>query len=160
MALPNARNELLNHYLLVNCVLIPGSTLVFFIGNLMISYILFTASVPLDPFVTMESLKKKHILQHIVDVSCDVNNPKNPLPIYTEETSFIHPCVRVIHPPASPHLDVTSISHLPSMLPKESSEFFSEHLVGPLKRLQTVGDEWVRADALFQSKVVEANKLH
>ncbi len=106
----------------------------------------------------MEALKKPHVLRHIVDVSCDVNNPKNPLPVYNEETSFKNPCVRVLHPPASPHLDVTSISHLPSMLPKESSEFFSEHLVGPLARLKSVGDEWLRADTLFRAKVVEANK--
>jgi saccharopine dehydrogenase (NAD+, L-lysine forming) len=92
-----------------------------------------------------------------VDVSCDPNNVNNPLPIYSEETTCENPCLS-IPCPSPPPLTLTSISHLPTLLPKESSEFFSGCLIDSLLRLPSNGSEWERARAIFQKKVEEAKQ--
>ena len=55
----------------------------------------------------------------------------------------------------NPRLDVTAISHLPSLLPKESSEHFSSCLLGSLRKLKVGGGEWERAEKVFEGKVAE-----
>ena len=111
---------------------------------------------PVQPFVTPQDLltSKDRILRHVVDVSCDPNNPHNPLPIYSQETSCDDPCLS-IPTPSPPPLHVTSISHLPTILPKESSEYFSGCLIDSLLKLPN-GGEWERALGVFKKKVEEA----
>ena len=103
------------------------------------------------PFITKEDLQSpKRILNHVVDVSCDPHSPENPLPFYHQETTFEDPALRIIDPSEErPYLDITAISHLPSLLPKESSEAFSQDLIPSLRKLNSGGEEWKRAESVF-----------
>lgn len=67
-------------------------------------------SIPKDPTV-------------IVDISCDYSKPNNPIPLYTQATTWKHPVYR---PCDSVH--ILAIENLPSLLPKESSIHFSQQL--------------------------------
>ncbi|SEK76874.1 saccharopine dehydrogenase (NAD+, L-lysine-forming) [Colwellia chukchiensis] len=108
----------------------------------------------LPPFITKELLKQpERKLSVIVDVSCDPYGSYNPLPIYQQCTTFKTPCLRLDE---SNILDLIAIDHLPSLLPKESSEDYGEQLV---KHLLTLDDKsqgvWPAALALFKRKINE-----
>ena len=123
--------EILTMDILVNCV---------FINN------------DLPPFITKELLDNSNrSLATIVDVSCDPYGSYNPLPIYHQCTSFKLPCMSIITGDKPLHL--ISIDHLPSLLPKESSEDYGQQLV---KHLLTLHDQsqgvWPKALKLFNSK--------
>jgi saccharopine dehydrogenase (NAD+, L-lysine-forming) len=132
--------EIADHHIFVNCIYLMGA---------------------IPPFVTKEQLGaiQDRPLTVVVDVSCDYTNPANPLPIYNEATTFLSPTVRV--PLASGPLDVVSIDHLPSMIPRESSSDFSTDLLPSLLELADFAagqpaPVWDRALALFNQKVAEA----
>ncbi len=120
--------ETLKHALLVNCVLLTG---------------------PTPPFLTEEMLDRARLLRVVSDVSCDPYSPHNPLPIYRDTTTFDHPALRLRR---NPPLSVTAIDHLPSLLPRESSEDFSAALLPHLKTLEAGSAVWARAEALFREK--------
>ncbi len=120
--------EALDHELLINCVLLTG---------------------PGKPFLTAEMLDRPRKLSVVSDVSCDPFSPHNPLPIYGETTTFERPALRLRE---TPPLDLTAIDHLPSLLPRESSEDFSAQLLPHLKTLAGGSPVWARADALFQER--------
>ncbi|TPH17285.1 saccharopine dehydrogenase [Litorilituus lipolyticus] len=106
----------------------------------------------LPPFITKEMLdSKERTLSMIVDVSCDPYGSYNPLPIYSECTTFKSPCLSLIQ--GDSPLDMIAIDHLPSLLPKESSEDYGEQLV---KHLLTLNDQsqgvWPKALSLFNDK--------
>lgn len=112
-------------------------------------------SKPIPPFVTFETLNdEKRNLQVIVDVSADTTNPHNPIPVYTIATTFSEPTVKV-ETSKGPALDVVSIDHLPSLLPREASEAYSEALLPSLLELPTrdTAPVWTRAKALFDHHV-------
>ncbi|GAA5975769.1 hypothetical protein JCM21900_001473 [Sporobolomyces salmonicolor] len=115
-------------------------------------------------------------LRVVVDVSCDTTNPNNPIPIYSINTTFDKPTVDVDGLKAGPPLTVVSIDHLPTLLPRESSEAFSNDLLPSLLTLpQAVADRasrqgqaiaaseagsgpervWREAEALFWTKMGE-----
>ncbi len=105
----------------------------------------------LPPFITNELLgKEERKLSVIVDVSCDPYGSYNPLPIYHQCTTFKTPCLRIAHDKV---LDLIAIDHLPSLLPKESSEDYGQQL---LTHLLTLDDKtqgvWPTALALFKNK--------
>ena len=50
---------------------------------------------PIPPFLNKESLTKGGKITVISDVSCDITNPHNPLPIYDTATTFKNPTVRI-----------------------------------------------------------------
>ena len=53
-------------------------------------------TTPIPPFVTKESLDdSSRKLSVVCDVSCDPNNPYNPVPIYTDWTTFAKPTLSV-----------------------------------------------------------------
>lgn len=95
-------------------------------------------------------------LSVVCDVSCDPTSPHNPVPIYDVSTTFSSPTVAV-DVKSDPPLSVISIDHLPSLLPRESSEAFSNDLLPYLKKLNDWrnDDVWARAEKLFQDKVSE-----
>jgi saccharopine dehydrogenase (NAD+, L-lysine-forming) len=106
----------------------------------------------LPPFITQELLNRDdRKLSVIVDVSCDPYGSYNPLPIYQQCTTFKTPCLRIIDTKV---LDLIAIDHLPSLLPKESSEDYGDQL---LTHLLTLGDTsegvWPEALALFKNKI-------
>ncbi|KAG5932293.1 hypothetical protein E4U53_001394 [Claviceps sorghi] len=117
-------------------------------------------SEPIPPFVNHELLAKPgRKLSVVVDVSCDTTNPHNPIPIYNINTTFDNPTVAVDvkNDQNSTPLSVISIDHLPSMLPREASESFSEGLKESLLLLndRKSARVWVDAEKLFHEKVAE-----
>ena len=122
---------ILDHDILINCVLVQSDT---------------------RAFITNDLLNKKRLLTSVVDVSCDPYSVYNPLPVYTDCTTFSRPSLRLRDEPV---LDLIAIDHLPSMLPKESSEDFSAQLLGALLELPD-GRTWQRALELFEDKKAQA----
>lgn len=123
--------EILEFDIMVNCVFVQGA-------------------VP--PFITSDMLAaESRVLSVITDVSCDPYGDYNPLPIYTQCTTFDKPTLSLID--GENPLDLISIDHLPSMLPVEASEDFcgllSEHLLQLNDLSQGV---WGRANSVFQEK--------
>jgi saccharopine dehydrogenase (NAD+, L-lysine-forming) len=84
------------------------------------------------PFLKKEDLLSfgQGKLSVICDITCDLGNPRNTLPIYDEYTTHLEP-VRQIRP----HLDLIAISNLPSLEPMISSDQFSSILVNYLPEL-------------------------
>lgn len=112
-------------------------------------------SEPIPPFVNAQTLaSSSRKLSVVCDVSCDTTNPMNPVPIYTINTTFADPTVPVEVPGDLP-LSVISIDHLPSLLPRESSESFSHDLLPYLLQLKDWrhNEVWARAEKLFEEKV-------
>lgn len=120
-------SEILDHDLFVNCVLIQGE---------------------MTPFLTRDLLKRSRKLSVISDVSCDPNSPHNPIPIYNRVTTFSDPTIRIDE--ENP-LDVTAIDHLPSLLPRESSEDYGAQLHPHLLTIGAGDPVWTRARQLYQS---------
>ncbi|KAJ5211646.1 Saccharopine dehydrogenase [Penicillium cinerascens] len=115
-------------------------------------------SAPIPKFVTVESLSTPdRKLSVVCDVSADTTNPNNPIPIYDITTTFDKPTVPVTFPAGNqgPPLSVISIDHLPSLMPRESSEQFSEALLPSLLQLKnrTTARVWKQAEDLFNEKV-------
>ncbi len=106
----------------------------------------------LPPFVNRESLSQPgRRLSVISDVSCDPYGSYNPVPIYDRITTFEKPSLAI--PIGDRPLHLIAIDHLPSLLPRESSEDYGEQL---LPVLATLGDPgqgpWQRANAVFVEK--------
>lgn len=80
--------------------------------------------------------------------------PADPVPIYTVNTTFGEPTVPV-EVSRGPPLNVISIDHLPSLLPREASEAFSGALLPSLLQLKEreTAPVWTGAEKLFREKV-------
>ncbi|WP_286261186.1 saccharopine dehydrogenase [Thalassotalea atypica] len=118
-------------------------------ADIFINCVLINRDLP--PFITHELLRKNdRKLSVIADVSCDPYGSYNPLPIYHQCTTFKVPCLIL---DKVNRLDLIAIDHLPSLLPKESSEDYCQQL---LVHLLTLADNtqgvWSRALALFNEK--------
>ncbi|KAI5479831.1 saccharopine dehydrogenase (NAD+, L-lysine forming) [Pseudohyphozyma bogoriensis] len=146
--------------------------------DIFVNCIYLTSKIP--SFVSPESIAAagdKRQLQVVVDVSCDTTNPNNPIPIYSINTTFDKPTVDVPDVAAGPALTVVSIDHLPTLLPRESSEAFSNDLLPSLltlpgaiaERSSRLGQSikaseagtggnrvWREAEALFWDKLQDA----
>jgi saccharopine dehydrogenase (NAD+, L-lysine-forming) len=81
-------------------------------------------TVSLPPFLTKEDLASHGSLSVICDISCDLGNPRNMLPIYDEYTTKLKPVAHL-----QPNLDLIAISNLPSLEPDVSSDRFSSTLI-------------------------------
>ncbi|MEM6533845.1 MAG: saccharopine dehydrogenase [Myxococcota bacterium] len=127
--------EILDHELFVNCV---------FLG----------AQIP--PFITREQLDgaPNRALSVVADVSCDPTSPWNPIPLYDAITTVEKPTVRAAD---NPPLDILAIDHLPSLLPKESSEDFGAQLLPHLLEFDSDPQGvWARAREVFAEKTQQA----
>jgi saccharopine dehydrogenase (NAD+, L-lysine-forming) len=118
-------------------------------------------SQPIPKFITSEFMAaagEKRRLRVVVDVSCDTTNPHNPIPIYNINTSFPNPTVDVDTKGVGRFCTVISIDHLPTLLPRESSEQFSLDLMPTLLQLpdRATAPVWVNAENLFRHKLAEA----
>lgn len=112
-------------------------------------------SEEIPPFVNEKSLKKEgRKLSVICDVSCDTTNPHNPVPVYTQNSTFSRPTLPV-EGYTDPALYVISIDHLPSLLPREASEAFSQALLPSLLELKDKDKSrvWKQASDLYNNKV-------
>lgn len=101
------------------------------------------------PFVTEDSLGVNPRLSIISDVSCDPNNPDNPIRIYDKITKLPMPIIES----RVPGVFIQAVDHLPTVLPRESSEEFAGQLLPELKNLVAEGIEapvWQRARGYYQ----------
>ncbi len=115
------------HDILVNCVFINSA---------------------LPSFTSIEHLQQpQRKLQVISDVSCDPFGKHNPLPIYSQCTSMDKPSHTIMQSSSeNPSLDLIAIDHLPSLLPRESSEDFSQQLLPSLLNIKHLDQgAWKRA---------------
>jgi len=71
-----------------------------------------------DTFFDMNTQFYKDIF--IVDISCDNNASNNPIKLYKENTTWKNPIIKY-----GDFCKIISISNLPSLLPKDSSDYFS-----------------------------------
>ncbi|KAJ3124004.1 Saccharopine dehydrogenase [Nowakowskiella sp. JEL0407] len=113
-------------------------------------------SLPIPPFIYKEQLDNPgRKLNVVVDVSCDTTNPHNPIPIYNQTTTFDEP-VLTVQTKTTP-VDVIAIDHLPTLLPREASEFFGADLLPSLLALpeRTTAPVWANAEKLYHDKVKE-----
>jgi saccharopine dehydrogenase (NAD+, L-lysine-forming) len=119
--------------------------------DLFINCIYLESVIP--PFLTSKELELvDHRIKVIVDVSCDPNNPNNPIPIYSTTTTFEHPTLQVA---SNPPVFIIAIDHLPSLLPRESSDRFSCDLLPTLLQLpqRRTSSTWKNAEDLFFQKL-------
>lgn len=106
-------------------------------------------------FVPQSSLSAPRTLTAIGDIACDPDSDYNPVPIYSEATSWDAPVFRAHD---SPPLDVMAIDNLPSMLPVESSEDYAAQLLPSLLTLSNLGQGvWSRAEAEFNIHLSEVS---
>ncbi|KAF2141912.1 uncharacterized protein K452DRAFT_318835 [Aplosporella prunicola CBS 121167] len=115
-------------------------------------------SDPIPPFVNNDTLSATgRKLSVICDVSCDTTNPHNPIPVYSINTTFDKPTVpvEIKNDANNVPISVISIDHLPSLLPREASEAFSEGLLPSLLDLKHKDSArvWTDAKKLFHEKV-------
>ena len=113
----------------------------------------------IPPFVTQELIDGERKLSIICDVSCDTTNPNNPIPVYSINTTFDKPTVPVSSSNPYP-LEVCSIDHLPTLLPRESSDLFSKDLLPTMLALKNRSESpvWVGAENLFKEKLAAARE--
>ncbi len=123
--------EILEFDILLNCVFVKES---------------------IPPFISADLLHSTaRRLTMISDVSCDPYGDYNPLPIYDRCTTFDEPVARLID--GDRPLDLIAIDHLPSLLPVESSDDFSEQLMPFLLELDDLEQGvWQRAAEKFHAK--------
>ncbi|KAI1768680.1 alanine dehydrogenase [Hypoxylon sp. FL1150] len=117
-------------------------------------------SIP--PFVTFDSLSKPgRRLRVICDVSLDPNNPDNPVPVYSEYSTFKNPSIPITVQGDGPELKVVSIDHLPSLVAREASNEFSSLLLPSLLTLDKRESEgvWVRAEKVYNNKAKELKSV-
>ncbi len=123
------RAALMDHDLLVNCVLMTGPGL---------------------RLLSDDDLKNPaNRITMISDVSCDPFSDFNPLPIYDHPTSWKAPFLTL------GNLELTAIDNLPSLLPRESSEDFAAQLL-PSLQCYPDGEEWQAAAQSFADAVQRA----
>ncbi len=122
-------------------------------SDIFINCIYLSSKIP--NFVDMQSLDTPNRkLSVVCDVSADTTNPNNPVPIYTVATTFDKPTVPV-EVKSDPPLTVISIDHLPSLLPREASEAFSNDLLPYLLQLKDWRNDpvWAGSERLMQEKI-------
>jgi saccharopine dehydrogenase (NAD+, L-lysine-forming) len=98
-------------------------------------------SVWVDKYTTFTSHKT------IVDISCDYSRHNNPIKLYTKATNWHEPVVE-----ANEYVSIIAIENLPSLIPKESSDHFSEKLYDLLINLKTDNTTWEKNLEIFKSK--------
>ncbi len=99
--------------------------------DIFINAALITKKIP--PFLDESTLLKgTNKLKIIADVSCDPNSNLNPIPLYSQSTTWDRPFLQLDNKYS---LEILSVDNLPSTLPKESSEDFSDQLFSTLESL-------------------------
>ena len=87
-------------------------------------------SITIPPFLTAADLNTASRLSIVCDITCDLGNPRNTLPIYDRFTTKTKPIRRI------GTIDLIAINNLPSMEPHVSSEQFSAILSKYLPELR------------------------
>jgi saccharopine dehydrogenase (NAD+, L-lysine forming) len=131
------RDALGSHDIMINCAFIKGKT---------------------SPFIRKQDIKDGARLSIVTDVGCDPFSDFNPVPIYSEPTSWDKAYVKVSGD-SDKSVDLIAIDNLPSLLPRESSEEFAELMLPHLKVLKSRENEqpWTSAKASFDDAVERMN---
>jgi saccharopine dehydrogenase (NAD+, L-lysine-forming) len=79
----------------------------------------------------------------IVDISCDYTRPNNPIQLYSTPTTWAQPVHEI------GRVGLIAIENLPSLLPIESSDHFSDKLCELLLSFDT-NETWERALTIFK----------
>ena len=108
------RSVILDHDILIHAIRLPDDP-----------------SIHIDPFLTLNDLSAPHRLSIICDITCDMGNPRNTLPLYSSYTTKHKPVRRIEH-----SIDLIAINNLPSMEPIISSQQFSSILCKYLPELR------------------------
>ncbi len=90
----------------------------------------------------------------IVDISCDYNNPNNPIKIYNKKTTWLEPVYSY-----NSFVDIIAIDNLPSLLPYDSSIEFSQILVQLLKLYPENHYYWTNNYDFFKNKISLITKM-
>jgi saccharopine dehydrogenase (NAD+, L-lysine-forming) len=99
----------------------------------------------------------------IIDISCDIKAPNNPIKLYKgfndnniKECTWGNPVLYY-----GQYCSIIAISNLPSLLPKDSSDYFSkkcyELLLGLKNNNNLIKDSWNRAFLYFQKEINKIN---
>jgi saccharopine dehydrogenase (NAD+, L-lysine-forming) len=113
---------------------------------------------PIRPMIDEALLEKNQRLKIISDVSCDPNNPNNPIAVYHATTSLDVPFRRANGSDHRP-VYVQAIDHLPTLLPREASQEFAAALLPHLLEFLTKAElppVWRNA----RSRFVEAKRRY
>lgn len=124
-------SEILAQDMFVNCVYLRGD---------------------IPPMIDKTLLADNKKLKIISDVSCDPNSSNNPIPVYDSITYMTAPFVQAKYSEAYP-VHVQAIDHLPTLLPKESSEEFAEQLFPHILQLcseEQISPVWQKASDLYK----------
>ncbi len=89
----------------------------------------------IPPMIDHGLLSQNKRLSIISDVSCDPNNDNNPIRVYDRITTLTSPFIKVSRSGKDVYLQ--AIDHLPTVLPRESSEDFGRDLYPHLLALLT-----------------------
>jgi len=100
------RSVILDHDILIHAIRLPDDP-----------------SIHIDPFLTKSDLSAPHKLSIICDITCDMGNPRNTLPLYSAYTTKNKPARRIEN-----SIDLIAINNLPSLEPRVSSQQFSSIL--------------------------------
>lgn len=121
-------------------------------SDIFINAIYLSESTPLFLDLTIVATPSRK-LSVIGDVSCDPTSEFNPIKVYNACTTFSKPTV-LVEVQNDPPLSVIAIDHLPSLLPRESSEAFSAQLLPHLLNVDKRSQDkvWLRAEKLFKEK--------
>ena len=68
----------------------------------------------------------------IIDISCDYTKSNNPIQLYDSCTTFNNPVYSY-----NKYVDIIAINNLPSLIPKDSSDYFSEKCINLLLEFNT-----------------------
>ena len=116
----------------------------------------------ITPMITHSLLARNSRLSVISDVSCDPTSLNNPIPIYDSVTTLENPFVRVKGTTNFP-VHVQAIDHLPTLLPRESSEEYSALLFPYLKNF-LVSDHptatWRDALTIFEKSLSDCMRTN
>ena len=124
------KNDLLENDILINCINLKENIGTWFDSN---------------------TEFKKYLL--IVDISCDYTNQNNPIKIYSNKTTWENPIYQYNN-----YVDIIAIENLPSLIPYDSSIYFSGKLTNLLLELKN-GDKnnyWKNNLDIFYEKILNS----
>ena len=85
----------------------------------------------------------------ISDISCDYSQSNNPIQLYDKNTTWKNPVYSY-----NKYVDIIAINNLPSLLPRESSIYFSSKCVELLRNLDgDTNDYWKNNEKVFFDKL-------
>jgi len=95
-----------------------------------------------EVFIDKETIIDSKLL--ICDISCDYTKPNNPIKLYNKPSTWEDPVIKYNN-----FIDIIAIDNLPSLVPKESSEYFSSKFVELLLNYNNV--DWKNALSYFEN---------